>query len=59
MWHLNTAGHWVINETPGAHGGDVAVTGGGFVPHNCPATFANWSNGATGSDLTCKTGKFL
>ena len=44
MWH-GPEGHWVVNKTPGAHGGDVVKSE--FDLDMCPDKVANWQDGST------------
>ena len=44
MWH-GPEGHWVVNKTPGAHGGDVVKSE--FDLDMCPDKVANWQYGST------------
>jgi len=49
MWH-GDVGHWVVNKTPGTHGGDIIKST--FADFACPQDIAQWNeftNGADGS----------
>ena len=39
MWHGPT-GHWVVNETPGQHGGDLVKST--FADFACPQDLVDW-----------------
>ena len=51
MWH-GSVGHWVVNQTPGMHGGDIIKSS--FADVVCPDEVANWEDpSGAANQVTC------
>ena len=54
MWH-GSVGHWVMNTTPGQHGGDMLKSA--FDDAKCPDQVAAWEG--SNQSVSCVAGKSL